>query len=335
LPPPLPNADRVDDDASEGQLSDDDLALFQASNGAQFNFLRDLPTQALDLEASQPRKANKGRVPAAQHAQHATLQRSDAAESEDEDVDTDASGEDEEGEAWEKGPRKAPAAAALASKLKAGPLPIKTLTGDVVAPGKSSSSGRKERGEEDVDEDALLAAPVVAARNLQIAGVTLHDDLEDALKRKQLKQVEMERQKRELQKHRAAEEHREPDEGKNDVLRSLKTYDSAEARRQEAKKTMATAAQALLADPEGQVSKQLRILLALLHDRDAVVCRLAMLSLLAVFRDVIPGYRIRPVEEKEQEGVAVSKEVRKLWEFESALLKGYQSYLKGLLEVGC
>jgi nucleolar complex protein 3 len=54
-----------------------------------------------------------------------------------------------------------------------------------------------------------------------------------------------------------------------------------------------------------------------------------------VFRDVIPGYRIRPVEEKEQEGVAVSKEVKKLWEFESALLKGYQSYLKGLLEVGC
>ena len=32
------------------------------------------------------------------------------------------------------------------------------------------------------------------------------------------------------------------------------------------------------------------------------MCRLAMLTLLAVFRDVIPAYRIRPMQE-EEEGV--------------------------------
>ena len=30
------------------------------------------------------------------------------------------------------------------------------------------------------------------------------------------------------------------------------------------------------------------------------VCRLAMLTLLAVFRDIIPAYRIRPMQEEEE-----------------------------------
>ena len=56
-----------------------------------------------------------------------------------------------------------------------------------------------------------------------------------------------------------------------------------------------------------------------------------MLSLLAVFRDVLPAYRIRPAPEAQQE--VVSKEVRRVWEYEAVLLKGYQQYLKALLEV--
>jgi nucleolar complex protein 3 len=34
-------------------------------------------------------------------------------------------------------------------------------------------------------------------------------------------------------------------------------------------------------------------------DGDGVVVRLALLSLLAVFKDLLPGYRIRPVAEEE------------------------------------
>ena len=48
-----------------------------------------------------------------------------------------------------------------------------------------------------------------------------------------------------------------------------------------------------------------------------------MLSLAAVFRDILPGYRVRLPTEKEL-AVAVSKEVKKLREYESALLRAYQ-----------
>ncbi|KAK9865833.1 hypothetical protein WJX84_002937, partial [Apatococcus fuscideae] len=58
--------------------------------------------------------------------------------------------------------------------------------------------------------------------------------------------------------------------------------------------------------------------------------RLATLSLLTVFRDVLPGYRIRLPTEKEQE-VVVSKEIKRLRDYEATLLRCYQAYLKLLL----
>ena len=60
------------------------------------------------------------------------------------------------------------------------------------------------------------------------------------------------------------------------------------------------------------------------------VARLAMLSLAAVFKDILPGYRIRPPTDKEL-SMAVSKEVKKLRDHESALLRAYQvSFLSEL-----
>ena len=63
---------------------------------------------------------------------------------------------------------------------------------------------------------------------------------------------------------------------------------------------------------------------------DENTARLAMLSLLAVFRDVLPSYRIRLPTEAERT-VRVTKDVKKLWDYERNLLTHYQSYLK-LLE---
>ena len=57
---------------------------------------------------------------------------------------------------------------------------------------------------------------------------------------------------------------------------------------------------------------------------------LAMLSLLAIFKDIIPDYRIRLPSEKEM-AVKVSKETKQTWDFERALLHHYQMFLK-LLE---
>lgn len=48
-----------------------------------------------------------------------------------------------------------------------------------------------------------------------------------------------------------------------------------------------------------------------------------MLSLAAVFKDILPGYRIRPPTEKER-AMPVSKDVRKLRDYEGLLLSQYQ-----------
>lgn len=53
------------------------------------------------------------------------------------------------------------------------------------------------------------------------------------------------------------------------------------------------------------------------------VARLAMLSLAAVFKDVLPGYRVRLPTEKEL-AMPISKDVKKVRDYESALLRSYQ-----------
>jgi nucleolar complex protein 3 len=59
------------------------------------------------------------------------------------------------------------------------------------------------------------------------------------------------------------------------------------------------------------------------------VARLAILSLLAIFRDILPSYRIRLPSVKEM-AVKVSRDTKKLWDYERALLAHYQEYLQVL-----
>lgn len=54
-----------------------------------------------------------------------------------------------------------------------------------------------------------------------------------------------------------------------------------------------------------------------------------MLSELAVFKDLIPSYRIRLPTAKERVAT-VTKEVKKVREYEHSLLTAYQAYLKHL-----
>lgn len=78
--------------------------------------------------------------------------------------------------------------------------------------------------------------------------------------------------------------------------------------------------------------------LASLHglcgDGDPVVRRLTMLSCVAVFKDIVPSYRIRAAGAAEggegSGGTKVKKDVRKLRDYEAALLAGYQRFLKFL-----
>jgi len=59
--------------------------------------------------------------------------------------------------------------------------------------------------------------------------------------------------------------------------------------------------------------------------------QLAALSLLAVFKDILPGYRVRmDAEDLQEEGVKLKKEVLVLRRFEHSMLGAYQRYLQFL-----
>jgi nucleolar complex protein 3 len=62
---------------------------------------------------------------------------------------------------------------------------------------------------------------------------------------------------------------------------------------------------------------------------DVIIRKLTILSQLAVFKDVIPGYRIRPLTDAEK-SEKVSQHVARTREWEQGLVVVYQSYLRDL-----
>lgn len=65
------------------------------------------------------------------------------------------------------------------------------------------------------------------------------------------------------------------------------------------------------------------------NGNDEYIASLGVMSLLAIFKDIIPSYRIRQQTELERES-KVSKETKALWDYERALLTHYQQYLQVL-----
>ncbi|CEP07336.1 hypothetical protein [Parasitella parasitica] len=95
------------------------------------------------------------------------------------------------------------------------------------------------------------------------------------------------------------------------------------------KEELALIAGNIQGDPEEYVS-QLKTLRAIYRDDDNVtVKKLALLTQLAVYKDIIPGYRIRPLTALEEE-TQVSRDVKKMREYEKSLLGNYELYLKDL-----
>lgn len=79
-----------------------------------------------------------------------------------------------------------------------------------------------------------------------------------------------------------------------------------------------------------KILPKMRQLLDLASDNNDYVSRLAIISLLTLFSDILPSYRIRLPTAAEM-SVKVSRETKKLWDHERSLLTHYQHYLK-LLE---
>ncbi|KAI6037515.1 nucleolar complex-associated protein-domain-containing protein [Pisolithus marmoratus] len=115
---------------------------------------------------------------------------------------------------------------------------------------------------------------------------------------------------------------------------------SRAARIHGAKEQIASICQEIIADPENSLGLLRRLHTFSLEKitspahpepvtNDVMIRKLAMLSQLAVFKDIIPGYRIRVLTEKEK-AEKVSQIVAHTREWEQGLLVVYQTYLRAL-----
>ncbi|XP_048589735.1 nucleolar complex protein 3 homolog isoform X2 [Nematostella vectensis] len=106
------------------------------------------------------------------------------------------------------------------------------------------------------------------------------------------------------------------------------------ARRQlklmEKKSLIAELSSKIMENPEENIA-MLKQLCLLCEEKDVDVRittrKFAIISMLEVIKDIAPGYPLRSLSEKEKE-VKVSKEVRKLRDFEEGVLTSYQRYLQ-------
>ncbi|KAL4944408.1 hypothetical protein BDV06DRAFT_187561 [Aspergillus oleicola] len=98
----------------------------------------------------------------------------------------------------------------------------------------------------------------------------------------------------------------------------------------QAKEEIARAATLINEDPEEHISSFKTMAEMVEGGSHVAVKKLALVSQAAVYKDVIPGYRIRPLSDEETSG-KISKEVRKLRNYEQSLLSGYKNYIQTLL----
>ncbi|PVU89726.1 hypothetical protein BB559_004980 [Furculomyces boomerangus] len=91
---------------------------------------------------------------------------------------------------------------------------------------------------------------------------------------------------------------------------------------------IAESSEKILESPEENMS-HIKTLLAFASpetEPESRVCQLGLLSLLSVFRDIVPGYFIRELTEKEKE-TKVTKEIKQQRRYEETLVRNYKSYL--------
>lgn len=67
----------------------------------------------------------------------------------------------------------------------------------------------------------------------------------------------------------------------------------------------------------------------MLDDPSLIIKKLVLATQAAVYKDLIPGYRIRPLTEEEQK-IKVSKDIKKQRQFEQSLVGNYQHYVEAL-----
>lgn len=100
----------------------------------------------------------------------------------------------------------------------------------------------------------------------------------------------------------------------------------------QAKEELARLATLINEDPEEHLGSFKTMAEMVNNGAHVAIKKLALASQAAIFKDVIPGYRIRPLSEGEMT-TKLSKEVRKLQNYEQSLLSHYKHYVQKLTEL--
>ncbi|KAJ0042221.1 hypothetical protein Pint_18174 [Pistacia integerrima] len=189
-------------------------------------------------------------------------------------------------------------------------LPVKTLDGKLyyrALPKKVNGEDENKAGEDDGADKGIVK-------------------LTKPERRAKLKKIKKEAKKQGKELTETKEAEQAPQAA---VLAEVKKDLTAEEAFESKKHKLAELGIALLADPESNI-KSLKEMLQIARDDNPSIAKLGFLSLLAVFKDIIPGYRIRLPTEKELE-MKVSKDVKKMRFYESTLLSTYKGYLQKLI----
>ncbi|KAF7559333.1 hypothetical protein G7046_g4823 [Stylonectria norvegica] len=126
-------------------------------------------------------------------------------------------------------------------------------------------------------------------------------------------------------------------EGRDDAVESEEEHQVVDERKpkvpepqqiREAQEELAKIALAVNENPEDHVGA-FKALAKIGHSKVLAIQMLALMTQMSVYKDVIPGYRIRPQAE-EMAKEKLSKEVRTLRQYEQALVAGYQAYINEL-----
>ncbi|CAG5120316.1 unnamed protein product, partial [Candidula unifasciata] len=116
------------------------------------------------------------------------------------------------------------------------------------------------------------------------------------------------------------------------TLSAVEVFAYRENKLLEKKQKIATLSHAVLEDPQNSMKKLKELRLMLGETALGVslsVRKYAMISLMEVFKDIVPGYRLRIPTEKEK-SQRVKKETKSLWDYEASFLLNYKIYLEFL-----
>lgn len=92
---------------------------------------------------------------------------------------------------------------------------------------------------------------------------------------------------------------------------------------------LARVASSIVEDPEENFEKLATLWFLHEETADLTIQRFALVSMTSVFKDIVPGYRIRPLSDAELKE-KVTKDVRRLRAFEQGLLSYYRRFVKRL-----